>query len=138
MRKRSDFKQALSTLERLHQEDGGEQFAPTYSCKHKQCSRHRVRPLHGGNGKTPGGLLKIQNVKKEASNVLGKNGETRCLLYFREHLRRWLSRIQFILLQIDRLQVTVVYCNRRGCKDYTSKNPFSRCATCNNYGYSLS
>ena len=21
-------------------------------------SRHRVRPLHGGNGKTPGGLLK--------------------------------------------------------------------------------
>ena len=29
LRKRSDFKQALSTLERLHLEDGGEQFAPT-------------------------------------------------------------------------------------------------------------
>ena len=29
LRKSSDFKQALSTLERLHQEDGGEQFAPT-------------------------------------------------------------------------------------------------------------
>ena len=26
LRKRSDFKQALSTLERLHQEDGGEQI----------------------------------------------------------------------------------------------------------------
>ena len=35
-------------------------------------SRHRVRPLHGGNGKTLGGLLKIQNVKEEASKVLGK------------------------------------------------------------------
>ena len=29
LRNRSDFKQALSTLERLHQEYGGEQFAPT-------------------------------------------------------------------------------------------------------------
>ena len=25
----------------------------------------------------------------------------------------WLSRIYFILLQLDRLQVTAVYCNRR-------------------------
>ena len=39
-------------------------------------SRHRVRPLHGGNGKIPGGLLKIQKVKEEASKVLGMNGET--------------------------------------------------------------
>ena len=29
-------------------------------------------PLHGGNGKTPGGLLKIQNAKEEASKSLGK------------------------------------------------------------------
>ena len=35
LRKRSDFKQALSTLERLHQEDGGEQFAPTPYWKNK-------------------------------------------------------------------------------------------------------
>ena len=41
-------------------------------------SRHRVRPLHGGNGKTPGDLLKIQKVKEEANKVLGKNLETRC------------------------------------------------------------
>ena len=26
----------------------------------------------------------------------------------------------------------------RTCKDNTSKDPFSRCATCKNYGYSLS
>ena len=36
LRKRSDFKQALSTLERLHQEAGEEQFVPTYSYKQKQ------------------------------------------------------------------------------------------------------
>ena len=36
LRKRSDFKQALSTLERLHQEAGEEPFVPTYSYKHKQ------------------------------------------------------------------------------------------------------
>ena len=36
LRKGSDFKQALSTLERLHQEAGEEPFVPTYSCKHKQ------------------------------------------------------------------------------------------------------
>ena len=58
-------------------------------------------------------FLKIQNVKEEASKVLGKNGETRCLQYFGENLRRWLSRIPLILLQIDRLQLTAVYCDRR-------------------------
>ena len=36
LRKRSDFKQALSTLERLHQEAGEKPFLPTYSYKHKQ------------------------------------------------------------------------------------------------------
>ena len=57
---------------------------------------HRVRPLHGGNGKIPGGLLKIHKVKEEASKVLGMNGETRYWHYFGENLRSWLSRIQFI------------------------------------------
>ena len=36
LRNRSDFKQALSTLERLQQEAGEEPHVPTYSYKHKQ------------------------------------------------------------------------------------------------------
>ena len=32
-----------------------------------------------------------------------------------------------ILLQIDRLQLTAVYCNRREVQDDTSKDPFSQC-----------
>ena len=31
------------------------------------------------------------------------------------------------LLQMDRLQLTAVYCNRRVCKHNTSNDPFSRC-----------
>ena len=38
-------------------------------------SRHQVRPLHGGNGKDPGGLLTIQKVKKEVSQVLSERGD---------------------------------------------------------------
>ena len=79
LRKRSDFKQAVSTLERLHQEDGGEQFATTPYWKNQQWkSASSSSSTYGGNGKTPGGLLKNQKVKEEASKVLGKNGETRC------------------------------------------------------------
>ena len=36
LRKRSDFKQALSTLKRLHQEAGGEQIEPIPYWKYKQ------------------------------------------------------------------------------------------------------
>ena len=36
LRNHSDFKQALSTLERVQQEAGEEQYVPTYSHKHKQ------------------------------------------------------------------------------------------------------
>ena len=36
LRNRSDFKRALSTLERLHQEAGEEPYVPIYSYKHKQ------------------------------------------------------------------------------------------------------
>ena len=36
LRHRSDFKQALSTLQRLQQKAGEEPHVPTYSNKHKQ------------------------------------------------------------------------------------------------------
>ena len=35
-RNRSDFKQAVSTLERLHQDAAEEPYVPTYSYEHKQ------------------------------------------------------------------------------------------------------
>ena len=79
LRHRSDFKQALSTLERLHQEAGEEPLCPLIPTGTNNGSRHRVRPQHGGIGKVPGGLLKLQKVKKEVSQVLSVNGVTRYL-----------------------------------------------------------
>ena len=75
---RSDFKQALSTLERLQQEAGEEPYVLTYSYKQTMAvGIEFIHLLHGGIGKVPGGLLKIQKVKEEVSKVLRMNGETR-------------------------------------------------------------
>ena len=40
-----------------------------------------------------------------------------------------------VLLQIDRLQLTAVYCNRRECKDNTSRDPFSQCELYKEFAY---
>ena len=77
LRDRSDFKQALSTLERLQQESGEEPYIPTYFTSTNNGSWHRGHLLHVGIGKIPGGLLQIQKVKEEASQVLRMIGETR-------------------------------------------------------------
>ena len=61
LRHRSDFKQALSTLQRLQQEAGEEPNLPTYFDKHKQWEAR----IHGGIGKVHGRLLLISKVKKE-------------------------------------------------------------------------
>ena len=75
--------------------------------------RHKVHLLHGGIGKVHGGLLIIPKVKKEMHQVLSERGDP-LLAVFGKLLRKKLSWIQLILLQIDRLQLTAVYCNRRG------------------------
>ena len=36
---------------------------------------------------------------------------------------------------MDRLQLTAVYCDRRGCKDNTPNDPFSRCKSVQQFGY---
>ena len=110
LRKRSDSKQALSTLQRSQQEAGEEPHVPTYSYKHKQWELAQSSSSTWWNW--PGGLLIIQKVKKDVSQVLSE----RCdpfLAAYGKNLRNCLSRIQSILLQLDRLQLTAVYCNRR-------------------------
>ena len=68
VRKRSDFNQALSTLNRLHREAGGQQL------------RQRILVV----------FLEIQrkSIKEDASKGLRSNGATRCLQNFGENLRR--------------------------------------------------
>ena len=69
VRKRSDFNHALSTLNRLHQEAGGDQLEPYPTGSTNNGDRHRVLHPPGGNGKNPGGLPKnSKKVKKEESS----------------------------------------------------------------------
>ena len=114
LRNRSDFKQALSTLERLQQEAGEEPYVPTYSYKHKQWQLAQSSSStwwnwqdswwSSSNSESRGG--RKQSLENERGDPL--------LIVLWRNLRRWLSRIQVILLQIVRLQLTAVFCNRRG------------------------
>ena len=72
LRNRPDFKQALSTLERLQKEAGENHMCLLTLTSTNNGSWHRVHLLHGGIGKIPGGLLTIQEVKEEASKVLNE------------------------------------------------------------------
>ena len=97
VRKRSDFNQALSTLNRLHQEAGGQQT--------------RAHTLLEVQGMETGiefllamerilvVFLRIQRKsKKAASKGLRSNGATRCLQNFGDNLRRmaFMSSIYFV------------------------------------------
>ena len=108
LRNRSDFKQALSTLERLQQEAAEEEpYVPTCSYKHKQWQLAQSSSskwwnwqdswLSSCNSESQGGGE--QSLENERS-IWAKTSEDGRL-------------IQFILSLTDRLQVTAVYCNRR-------------------------
>ena len=75
--------------------------------------RHALAlPLGKAESTSPRGLLVIPKVKKEMNQGLSERGDP-LLAVFGKLLWKRLSRIQFIFLQIDRLQLTAVYCNRR-------------------------
>ena len=117
LRKRSDFNQALSTLNRLHREAGGKQLRPTPYWKYQQWKRHRVLPLCGGDGVNPGGLPEnskkvnkrgcMQRFKIERGNPLFTE-------LWRKPQTNGFHELILFLSQIDCLQLTAVYCNRRG------------------------
>ena len=117
VRKRSDFNQALSTLNRSHQKAGGQQLRPMPYRKYKewkpassssstwwQMERILVgfRRIHRKSTKRGcKQRFAIERAQTVVYKTLAKTSDER------------LSRIHSILLQIDRLQLTAVYCNRR-------------------------
>ena len=72
--------------------------------------KHAVHLLHGWIGQFHGGLLISPKVMKEMPQVLSERGDL-LLAVFGKLLQKRFSWIQFILLYIDRLQLTAVYCN---------------------------
>ena len=73
---------------------------------------HRVLLLHGGIGKVHGGLLIIPKVTTEMHQVLNERGDL-LIAVFGKILPDETFMNSFTLLQMDRLQLTAVYCNRR-------------------------
>ena len=80
LRKRSDFKQALSTLERCKKTRRWRRTIRAHSLLEEQTMEGGIEFVlyMVGVARLLVVFLKIQKVKEEASKVLGKNGETRC------------------------------------------------------------
>ena len=136
LRNRSDSKQALSTLERLQQEAGEEPYVPIYSYKHKQwqLAQSSVHFLHGGIGKVHGGLLIIPKVKEETSRVFNERRDTLFIALWRKPSEMAFSN-SLILLKIDRLQLSAVYCIRRGVWKQHLKWPVFAMWNMQEFGY---
>ena len=96
LRHRPDFKQVLSTLQRLQQEAGEELQVPTYSYNTNN-GRHAVHLLQGGIGKVHGGLFFIPKVKTEMHQVLSERSDL-LLAVFGKILRQktFMNSIYFV------------------------------------------
>ena len=85
-------------------------------------------------GKVHGGLLILLKVTMEMHQVLTERGDLLNAVFGKILLdKTFLNSIA--LLQMDRLQLTAVCCNRRGCKHNTSNDPFSPLQKCAVSGY---
>ena len=110
-----DFKKALSTLQRLHQEAREEPQVPTYSYKHQQWeARSSYSTWWNLQGSCMVDFLSFRKSRRRCTKYW-VNGATCCLQFLERFFGKRLSWIQFVLLRIDRLQLTAVYCNRRAC-----------------------
>ena len=126
LRHRSVFKQALSTLERLQQAAGEEPNVPTYSYKHKQRQMAQSSSSTWWNWQDSWWSSYNSDCQEEGEPSLEWTGWPVTYSIWQESSKMALTK-KFILWQLDRLQLTAVCCNRRGCKDNTSKDPFSQC-----------
>ena len=99
---RPDFKQALSTLQQLKEKEHAAQTN----------DRHKAILRLGGAGKDHGGLLIPTKVTMETYPVLIDQGNL-INKYLETILLGKTFLISITLLQMDRLQLTAVYCNRR-------------------------
>ena len=111
LRHRSDFKQALSTLQRLQQEAGEEPQVPTYSYKHQQWEARSSSSTWWnwqGSWWTPS---HSESQEGDAPSIEWTVRPVACSLWQDSSEKTFMN--SKILLQIDRLQLTAVYCNRR-------------------------
>ena len=114
LRKRSDFKQALSTLKRLHREAGGRQPTPYWKYKQWKSSLSSSSTWwQWSESWWSSQEFKESQERGGKQRFAIERGNPVVFRTMAKTLDEWLSRIHSILLQIDRLQLTAVYCNRR-------------------------
>ena len=110
------FQTSVVYIKRLHQEAGGDQLEPIPCSKYKQW-----RPASSSSStwwkwqRILVVFLRIhrQSRRKRQAKACGRSGQPVVYRTLAKTSDEWLSRIHFILLQQDRLQLTAVYCNRR-------------------------
>ena len=121
MRDRSDFNEALTKLHRLHEASGEEQLAPILSWQYQQ-----MHPSSSSSSTSwwqwKDSFLYLMTSNKKVRNwahvksSMIERGDLLCRFFTQPQTCR-LSRtfiFQFVALQLDRLQLTVVCCNRPG------------------------
>ena len=99
LRHRPDFKQALSTLQRLQQEAGEEPQVPL-TLTNTNNGRHAVHLLQGGIGKVHGGLLIIPNVKTKMHQVLSERSDLLLAVFGKILRKNGFHEFNLFLLQI--------------------------------------
>ena len=130
LRKRSDFNRALSTLNRLHRESGGQQLRPMPYWKYQKRQPSLSSTPLGGNGVDPGGLPKNSkkvNEKEGMQRFITERGNPLSTdLWVKPQTNGFHEFILFfsVLLQINRLQLMSVNCNRREVYGQHLKRPF--------------
>ena len=106
---RPDFKQALSTLQKLKQRRRSFTKRPRTLADIN--NGHRVLLLlHGGVGKVHGGLLIPMKVTMEMNQVLIEQGDLLYKYLEQVFIQGMMFLNSFSLLKMDRLQLTAVCC----------------------------
>ena len=109
---RPDFKQALSTLYWLQREAEEDPQVLAYSNTSQQWAQSSSSTWWNWQGSWWTHSLSFRKSRWRCTKYW-MNGATCWLQYLERFIWIRLSWIQFTLLQMDRLQLTAVYCNRR-------------------------
>ena len=133
LRKRSAFKVAMSTLERLQQEAGEKSHVALRSDKHQQWEGTKFIFFMVEMARFMVDSLSFRKPKRWCTKYW-MNGVTCCVQYFASFFEKSLQKFKFIMLQI-----VYNWCRSSAtdgvCKDNTSNDPYSRCSGVQQSGY---
>ena len=114
LRKRSDFKQALSTLARLQQEAGEEPYVPTFSFKHKQWQLAQSSSSTGWNWQDSWWSSLNSEGQGRGKQSPGNERRDPLLIVLWRKPPKMAFKNSILFVTDGSVTFTSVYCNRRG------------------------